>query len=233
MRAYDQNKPLIVIHVPKAAGTTSEKIFQKWYGEGFLRHYFNEQTGEMPPKYDLIRMHSNKKPILLHGHFNKLRGFGVENYYPEVDQFVTILRDPFELTLSHYFYTKKVGSNWKDKSRIPDKKLEEFIINAKPNMLNHFPREVTQSNYKEIIEEYFIEIGITERLSESMKWIAYKLNFHYDETLLEHSNATERNEKIPGDLREKFVEKNQLEFNVYDYALQRFTQRGAVPDGNL
>lgn len=122
----------------------------------------------MPPKYNIFNMHSSEKPILLYGNFNKSRGFGAEDYYPDIKQFITILRDPFELTVSSYFYTRKTGSNWKDQSRAPKGKLQEFLLNAKPNMLNHFPREITFHNYRDIIEEYFIEVGITEYLDESM-----------------------------------------------------------------
>ena len=232
MRAYDRNQPLIVIHVPKAAGVSSQKFFQAWYGDGFLRHYFDEKKGQMPQKYDLFRLHSVDMPIVLHGHFNKSRNFGVEDYYPEIKQFITILRDPFELTISHYFFTRKVGSTWKSKTRIPFDDIENYMIKAKPNMLNHFPREVTKYNYKDIIEEYFIEIGITERLSDSMKWIAYKLNMSFDEGLLGHHNATERDQIVPGYVRDLFIENNQLEFDVYNYALERFTQQGAPPDDN-
>ena len=186
----------------------------------------------MPKKYDLFGMHSANRAIVLHGHFNKLRNFGVEDYYPEIKQFITILRDPFELIISHYFDTRKFGSNWKDKTRIPTSDVEKHLIKAKPNMLNHFPREVTTANYKDIIEEYFIEIGITEHLRNSIRWIAYKLNMHYDEALLDHHNATERDQHVPDYLRDLFIENNQLEFDVYNYALERFTQQGAPPDGN-
>lgn len=231
MRRYDRNQPLIVIHVPKAAGNSSQKFFQTWYGDGFLRHYFNEPKGLMPQKYDLGTLHSSDKPIVLHGHFNKLRNFGVEDYYPEIKQFVTILRDPFELTISSYFYTKKVGPNWIDKTRIPkEEEIEKFLTNAKPNMLNHFPRVINDKNYKDIIEEYFIEIGITECLRDSMNWIAYKLGMPYNDAILGHYNATERDQDIPCHLKELFIEKNKLEFDVYNYALKKFTQQGVPPN---
>ncbi len=233
MRKYDRSQPLIVIHVPKAAGNSSQKFFKTWYGNRFLRHYLNEQKGQMPKKYNLDAIHTATKPIVLHGHFNKLRKFGVEDYYPGAKQFITILRDPYELTISHYFYTRKTGSKWKDKTRIPkEEEIEKYLINAKANMLNHFPRQVTNNNYKEIIEEYFIEIGITEHLRDSMKWIAHKLGMSYNDAMLGHHNATERDQEVPRYLKEIFIENNQLEFDVYNYALMKFTQQGAPPDHN-
>jgi hypothetical protein len=45
MRYYDSNQPLIVIHIPKAAGSSSKEIFKSWFGYNFHQHYYNEQEG--------------------------------------------------------------------------------------------------------------------------------------------------------------------------------------------
>jgi hypothetical protein len=230
VRLYDCHEPLIVIHIPKAAGNSSQRFFRNWYGDAFLRHYFDESTGEMPPRYDLYQIHTPYRPIVLHGHFNKARSFGVEDYYPEVKQFITILRDPYELTVSRYFYLKQASSGWKDQSHLPKQDIETYLSQVKPNMLNHFPRAVSRDNYKEIIETYFIEIGITEHLRTSLRWIACKLGMSYDDTLLGHYNTTTRDQTIPSHIKDLFMEKNQLEFEVYNYALEKFIQQGAPPD---
>ena len=88
-------------------------------------------------------------------------------------------------------------------------------------MLNHFPREVTFDNYKDIIEEYFIEIGITERLDESMRRIGRKLGFEYTNKV-EIRNSTSRDQEVPMGFLEQFMERNQLEFEVYQYCLLKF-----------
>lgn len=226
MRKYNRKEPLIVIHIPKAAGTSAMKVFESWYRKGFMMHYYDEHTGEMPVKKDLFKMHTWFCPVLLHGHFNKARGFGVEDYYPEVRQFITILRDPFELTLSRFFFTRKTASTWKHPERVPRKELEDFLLTEKPNMLNHFPREVTFDNYRDIIEEFFVFIGITEKLDETMCRIASSLGKKYQSGMLGHYNATERDEAIPDGLRDAFEEKNPLEFEVYRYAVEEFEKTG-------
>ncbi len=223
MREYNPTQPLIVIHIPKTAGASAEAIFRGWFGSGFLRHYFNPVEGEMPQKYDLSKIHSSEKPVVLYGHFNKLRHFGVEDYYPEVSQFITILRDPFEQLVSSYFFRRKVGDKYKDQSRVPRGELRDYIRNTKPNMLNQFPQEVTIDNYQEMIETQFIEIGITEYLDESIRRIARKLNKEYDSTTLKRVNVTERDQEVPYELREEFMEKNQFEYTIYQYALSKFT----------
>ncbi len=39
------------------------------------------------------------KNICIHGHFSKYRGMGIKAYYPEVEPFITVLRDPYEIAL--------------------------------------------------------------------------------------------------------------------------------------
>jgi len=222
MRTYNKAKPLIVIHIPKAAGTSTREIFKLWFKSNFHNHYYNENEGLMPPKLDLHKLHSYENPLVLHGHFNNSRGFGIEDYYPDVEQFITILRDPYEQMTSHYFYVQKFGDNWKDQSRVPASDLHAYLMSRKPNMLNHFPREMRMDNFKDIIEEYFIEIGITEKLVISLARIAGKLGFAFDEHQLQELNKTERDQAMAESFKELFIELNPLEFAVYDYVLSKY-----------
>jgi hypothetical protein len=100
-------------------------------------------------------------------------------------------------------------------------------------MFNHFPRVVTKDNYRAMIEESFVEIGLMEHLVESMRRIATKLSMPFDHLWLPHLNPTNRNQSHPADLREEYVEQHPLEFEVYDYVLSRFKQAqgaGSVDD---
>lgn len=224
MKEYNSSLPLISIHIPKTAGVSVRRIFKGWFGKGYLSHYFNEATGEMPKKHNLEEAHSRENPIVIYGHFNRKRSFGVEHYYPEVDQFVTILRDPFEQAVSGYFYVRKNSSAWIDQSRVPKRSLRQYLLGMKLGILDYFPRKVTLDNYQEIVETLFIEIGITEFLDESMRRIAKKLNQQYDSESLDRLNVTERNQRVPYELREEFMENNPLEFAVYNYAFRKYTK---------
>lgn len=224
LKVYDRSLPLIVIHIPKAAGTSTREVFKRWFGSGLHEHYFNESRKKLPKRLNLEKIHSQKRPVVVYGHFNRLRGFGVEDYYPEVGQFVSILRDPFELAVSTYFYRLKIGDGWRDPAMVPKGDLAGFLRSTPPNMLNHFPRLVTRSNYREMIEEYFIEIGIMERLDESMRRIAMSLNMPFESSWLGHLNASERSEStLPlADLRSQYMQQNPLEFEVYEYVRSTF-----------
>ena len=101
MKNYNRNETLISIHIPKTGGTSLRKILRKWFGEKLFLHYFNEKDCSMPVKYEFA------SGICIHGHFNSRRGFGINDYYPQATQFITFLRDPFDILISRFFYEKE------------------------------------------------------------------------------------------------------------------------------
>lgn len=223
MRDYDIEDPVIAIHIPKCGGRSAEEIYKGWFGDGFLPHYYHEINQTMPEKYEISTLHSRDRPVLVYGHFNKNRQFGVEDYYPEVQQFITILRDPFELSVSSYFYINKNSDDWGGNTPVSGLNVVEFLSRIKRvQMLNHFPREITLNNYRDILDEYFIEVGVTEYLDESMGRIAIKLGMPYTLNTILHRNATAREEDVPEELRGMFRDKFKLEYAVYDYILSRY-----------
>jgi len=73
----------------------------------------------------LQKLSKSQFPLLVYGHFNRDHGFGVEQYYPEVNQFMTMLRDPFEAAISMYYFHRKVGGS----SMIDQKHLRVIFVN--------------------------------------------------------------------------------------------------------
>lgn len=221
MRNYDPQQPLIFVHVPKSAGTAVRGVVESWFPGSFHYNYYDERNSKMPDLLPIGSPGLPEKSLVIYGHFNKRRGFGIEDYYPDVSQFVTILRDPFETVVSGYFFVRKKSNNWKDQSRVPTEGLEKHLVTVKPNILNHFPREMNLTNYKDILEEVFIEIGIMENLPLSLEIIAKKLGKDFDRETLNVVNVTERDEPVPDFFRDQFMEAHPLEYAVYEYAKSR------------
>ena len=195
-----------------------------------LLHYAANKRA--PTKYDLANINSKDQPAAIFGHFNKKRGFGIEHYYPKAEQFITILRDPFERAISLYFYKKQKSKISKNQINIDIDNLRDYLLSFRGGAFNHFPREVTLDNYKEIIETYFIEIGVTEHLDESMIRISNKLNKSYKPGTLKMINVAERNERIPLELKELAIENMPLEYAMYNYVLAGYTQNNSAPAGS-
>ena len=221
---YRRDLPLTAIHIPKAGGSSVQEIFKAWFGRKLYLHYPDERSGRLPKAYRLKKLFTPefKEGVCVYGHFNARRGFGVQDYYPDMRQFVTILRDPFELTVSEYFYIRKVGANWRDTSRMARESLESHLETAKPNMLEHFPFKMTRENYQQKVNE-FIYVGLTEDMTNSVRVMALKLGFA-PPPLVRRVNTTERKQRTPYELREAFAKKHRLEFEIYDYVKSRYLQ---------
>lgn len=187
---YNPNKPLISIHIPKTGGSTIRESLRSWFGVNFHTHYVNEEIVSPP--------HKNKAlgNSCIHGHFNRFRGYGVDNFYPNSSQFITFLRDPFEQHISTFFYLKREAGNYKFNGKVPDvasmKSFDEFlqfltkkrgvIQNTFANtMLAHFPARFSPFDAHKLYTQEFIHIGLTEILSPSMKLLAKKLDREYVE----------------------------------------------------
>ena len=123
--------------------------------------------------------------MCISGHFNRSQQRGVKDFYPEIDQFITFLRDPFEMAVSQYFFWKRRRRHIKIKNGTLQEGSEHDyqdihdFFKKRPNsfMLDFMPCEVTEHNFKEVINEFFVYIGIVEEIQTSVNVLAKKLDF--------------------------------------------------------
>jgi len=225
---YSPNKPLISLHIPKCAGTSLTNVLRHWFGRGLRLHYNDEKNNCMPQKYQAGRfsfMSLRKSPICIHGHFNRDRGYGVEQYYPNAEQFITVLRDPFDLHISNYFYVLQqakldgagayrngqmheiLRENWS---------LDDFLKNKKTShLLTFLPEELTMENYREILDRKFLYVGLTEELQHTVDGLAKLLGFDSVQVPLE--NVSSKPREVPLGSRELFEENNPLVSAIYNH----------------
>ena len=221
MQAYNNDKPLILIHIPKTAGVSVKEIYQRWFSDRLYFHYYDGKTKKNPIKHDLS-VECNQVPAFVYGHFNRSKGFGIEHYYSEVEQFITILRDPFEMAVSGYFYVRKTNPDWRVQLKLKEGGLHEYLSTMHSGLLNFFPCEITVDNYKAVIETKFVEIGITEHLDESMQRIAKKLGQYYAPNSIRRLNIATRDQHVPYELKQDFMQRHTLEFAIYNYVLDKY-----------
>lgn len=221
MQSYDKEKPLISLHIPKCGGQTFLQVLSNWFGqENFYLHYFDEERNTLPAKHPL------RKGICIHGHFDRAVKTAAQDYYPEVDQFITILRDPFDVAVSNYFYRKSIGTAWgsKDNRRFQDvypdirSYMHAYITDTNFYLAN-LSFDLTMENYEEIFEKYFIYIGIVEDMQTTVDILADKLGFQSFK--IGNINRSKHDEEIPSELIEKFISSRPLEYAIYQYALKR------------
>ncbi len=224
MKEFNSLESLIFIHIPKAGGTSLRQVLKLWYLDNLKLHYFDEANNKLPQKHEL------EPRVCICGHFNAARGFGIEHYYPQAKQFATFMRDPFELIVSRYYYVKKKerdGTSFINgrPTSLPTNVnlfLKDVIRNPdySPNILNFFPRKLSLSNFKQIIDRSFVFIGFLDNYQDSLNHLADILGFPRMPAPFE--NKSERFGEVDHVLRETFIREHPLEYEVYHYARQKF-----------
>jgi hypothetical protein len=226
MRPYDPGSPLIFLHVPKTAGTSLREIFRGWFGPGLLEHYAGVPDGSLPVRHDLSALLSTGRPLTIYGHFNRRRGFGVDDYYPEVRQFATVLRDPFDRTVSGYCHlVRQHQAN--PTHPAPSEGLRDYLRKKRDGAITFFPGFITADNYEQMIDRYFVAIGVVERLDVSLQHIASALGRSVDSGEMPRLNVNEAPVEEVGDLREEFIANHPLDYQLYRYACERLSPSGA------
>jgi hypothetical protein len=123
------------------------------------------------------------------------------------------------------FYWKKQGGNAiRDGKKInlgeEQKDLNNHIRVARTFLLNYMPFELTMDNYEEILEKYFVYIGIVEDYQTSINLLADKLGFPH--VKVNKTNTSPRNEKVSEEVKEEFIKKHPLEYAIYNFALKNY-----------
>jgi len=222
MKTYNKNKTLFSIHIPKSGGTSFTEVLKKWFWPGFHAHYYRHEVGKMPYKPRKVKrvLHNFRLyPLCIHGHFEDEAG--VFEFYPEADQFITLLRDPLELHLSLFYNQLKViekeGSlYWKGKQvDLGYKDVDEWLETRSSHMLKFFPWEMNENNFKNIIEHNFIHIGTTENLQNSIEILSKKLR--KKNVNIPHLNTSKRTTSPSESSKRKFISNHKLEYEIYNY----------------
>jgi hypothetical protein len=226
MREYDPEHPLISIHLPKSGGTTFRKALETWFANRLHYHYFIEQRQQRPTR---IRLRQGllglrrRRGMCIHGFFNRNRGTGVFDYYPGAQQFITIVREPLDQHLSQYFYLRNKcergehyfkGQQVRFKYASPD----DYLDREEAYFLRYFPWALSFDNFKRLIDKHFVFVGVTEKMQESVDALAERLGKPKVE--LERRNVTPRDHGPTPEAIERFKQRHQLEYAIYDYALE-------------
>lgn len=237
MRQYDPQQPILYTHIPKCAGTSVVSLLRDWFGKGYHKLNQDETRDIALPRVETQDEQGRwlESVKCVHGHFDHDRGYGLPYYYPEVNQYFTILRDPFDLVVSMYFFAKgrsRQGEFWHRgkpvdiREKFPD---VSSYVKAYPRWLfNHLPQNVTLNNYRQKLEQYFVYIGIFEDLQTSINQLAKVLGKPSGE--LPKFNVSTYDEAVPESLRKQFYHDYPLLERIYQFALDHYKNPSGLPE---
>ena len=228
---YDPARPLFSLHVPKTAGTSFRHDLEAWFGRENMAFHYRGDQGEPPARAHL------RPGLCVHGHFNRLRGIGVRQYYPQADQFIVLLRDPFDRFVSNWrylhfqirsgvsvpdFVDRPDLATWLDRRRRALAETGEDPF----SFLAQLADPTDPAAPETVFGPQYLAVGVTERYAQSVELIAAVLGKPRPEQVRRLNLATEAHrdgdpDEARPDLRQAYGRAFPLEYAVYEAAVSR------------
>jgi len=167
----------------------------------------------------------------IHAHFDHRRGYGLPYFYPEVKQYVTILRDPFDIIVSMYFFAK--GKALAGKFFHEGKQIDfcsiyptlQSYVEAHPIWLyDHWPQDLTLDDLETQLRRRFVYIGIFEDMETSLDNLRKILG--KAPVNMPVRNTSVYDEDVPETLRLWFYHNHPLLYQTYQFALANYQTIG-------
>ena len=214
----EPHEPLLVfVHIQKTAGLSLRHILFRQYGKRNTRlaHNYFEQPEECIRSIDAIGSSPPTGLKVLHGHML----FWPEISWPPGTRFITLLRDPVERTISHYYWLLSLGD---DSGKTLEEAVAEGLIldNVQTRVLaactaahGQTPGEALDKALGKLA--CFTVVGLAERFEESLVLMTRRLRWR--RMLHRRSNVT-RNRSPKDELGRRTLELIE-EHNALDLEL--------------
>jgi hypothetical protein len=217
-------KTLIILHIPKTAGITLQNIAIRHYNQDEVVFLYHDETINNFKKYP-----SKKNVRLLMGHFRVIHG--VHQLLKQPYTYVTVLRNPIEQVISHYYYMLHSDDPRHEEIKQDYKSLEEFAqcgwaFNFQTLFISGIPQKELYKNPNEVLElakknlnKHFEVVGITERFDELLILLKNKFSWqhiHYQKYNVGNKRPTFAD--VSNKTLELIRKNNELDMELYAYA---------------
>jgi hypothetical protein len=220
------HEPLVVfVHIRKTAGKTLRRLLYRQYRRPNTRHTRNYFT-EPGRAFDSTRELATSPPPelrVLHGHML----FWPELAWPSGTRFFTMLRDPVERTISHYYWLRTRSARFAKtlEEAVSDgtihDNLQTRVISAEMPPFAEL-RETALESALERLDRFDV-IGFAERFDESLALLTRAFGWRW--MLYRRVNLTPNRKprsEIEPETLELIERHNALDMELYQRARERF-----------
>jgi hypothetical protein len=237
---------VIFIHIPKTAGTTMNQIIERQYKPNAI---FTINSKRMKSSIDRLKRLdrvSKSKIKLLRGHMS----FGLHEFFFKPCTYITILRDPIDRIISHYYFVLNNPNHYlhnQVKSR--NMSLKDYVSSGISTELDNAQTR-SLSGYlsgsqnvdgdigfgecsaemlnkaKDNLKEYFSVIGLVDKFDETLiqlqKVFDWKLLFY---NKMRVSKKRPASQELSKDVLRSIEKYNELDIDLYSYAKDIFQEQ--------
>jgi galactose-3-O-sulfotransferase len=97
----DKGEAVVFLHIPKTGGTTMSRILERQYR--LRESFWTEWDRQSLQSFRNLPEKQRARIRLLYGHL----AFGVHEVLPRPARYLTLLRDPIERAVSHYYFIRR------------------------------------------------------------------------------------------------------------------------------
>lgn len=233
---------LISIHIPKAGGTTLHKVIERQYPKQSTFTIDGLHVRESIEQFKSLPREERARIQCLTGHMP----FGLHTYLSEPTTYITMLRDPIDRIISHYYFVKRAPRHYLYKEVISrNMDLEEYVSSGISSELNNgqvrlisgveavdtvFGHNPVSTDILEVAKrnlcEHFIAVGLCERFDESLFLFSSLLgwkNIYYVKENVTQTRPSKQEIRLQ---TLKTIEKhNELDMELYEFAKHMFEEK--------
>ncbi len=236
---------LLFLHIQKTAGTTTHNIIERQYSKSEIFNIYHAVNGL--EQFNALSADELTKLKIIKGHF----AFGIEQRLPGSYEYITILRDPVDRVISHFYHAFEDKNHWQY-NEIQSRKLTlEDVLDegTLPNLDNNIIRMLSGNNRipfgsctremldkaNDNLEKHFAVIGLQSKFDEFIIECAERYNWTKFLWYRKHRVGKTRPKKelLSGSVLAKIQKCTALDQELYDRWKPIVEQRLAEKDDSF
>jgi hypothetical protein len=223
---------IIFLHIPKTGGRSLQNIILRQYSDKEVITDAHEKLQEITAWSD-----EQKRDIhYIQGHFV----FGIHNMFPQECKYITLLRDPVERVISHYYYIKRSPGH--PLNRLVEEQrldLEGYVTsgicdevrNDQTRLIAGVDRGTSIGEgemlrmAKNNMDKYFLVTGVIEQFDETLMLLKKRLKLRriYYGIRNQTINRPSR-DQIPASTLRLISERNKADIELYAHAKENLNR---------
>src|SRR6266480_4084078 len=221
------HEALIFLHIPKAAGTTLNRIIEWQYSPLSIFTIDPLQIRATPERFRTFSERRRRQLRVVRGHMV----YGIHEFLPQGATYITMLRHPVSRLLSAYSFILRRPLNPMHRKLKGGRLGIEAFVRLTPNRQNLQCRilagveDVTCDQRvldiaKENITKSFSVVGLCERFKESLLLIAK--TFDWEIPYYENRKVSKVRPALEPNVVRMIQEYNRFDMELYEFARKRF-----------